>query len=161
MVWFASKGKDSLHRDVRWMMILITLLNIKKYYCIVKFRYHIYFLTLNLFEQVTDLINQTCIGECRNSTKILLVGLDNRIGHFSQVAIIYSLIFCKFGFRNERTRSEFCSRMISSCILNRRKEDCSQVQQFGVTFFAGCVAGAVGTKIPYHADEIASSLCNG
>ncbi|OAY29056.1 mitochondrial phosphate carrier protein 1, mitochondrial [Manihot esculenta] len=45
-------------------------------------------------------------------------------------------------------------------IIQRKKEDCSRVQQLGVTCLAGYVAGAVGTVISNPADNIVSSLYN-
>lgn len=45
-------------------------------------------------------------------------------------------------------------------IIQRRKEDCSRVQQLGVTCLAGYAAGAVGTVISNPADNIVSSLYN-
>ncbi|XP_021753249.1 mitochondrial phosphate carrier protein 1, mitochondrial-like [Chenopodium quinoa] len=45
-------------------------------------------------------------------------------------------------------------------ILQRRKEDCSRIQQLGVTCLAGYAAGAVGTLVSNPADVIVSSLYN-
>jgi len=45
-------------------------------------------------------------------------------------------------------------------IIQRRKEDCSRLQQLGVTCLAGYAAGAVGTLVSNPADVIVSSLYN-
>lgn len=50
--------------------------------------------------------------------------------------------------------------MLYRDIIQRRKEDCSRTQQFGVTCLAGYAAGAVGTIISNPADNIVSSLFN-
>lgn len=45
-------------------------------------------------------------------------------------------------------------------LVQKRKEDCSGVQQLGVTCLAGYTAGAVGTLISNPADNIVASLYN-
>lgn len=45
-------------------------------------------------------------------------------------------------------------------IIQQRKEDCSRLQQLGVTCLAGYAAGAVGTLVSNPADVIVSSLYN-
>ncbi|KAJ9153267.1 hypothetical protein P3X46_026723 [Hevea brasiliensis] len=50
--------------------------------------------------------------------------------------------------------------LIYENIVQRRKQDCSRVQQVSVTCLAGYVAGAVGTVISNPADNIVSSLYN-
>ncbi|KAH9654734.1 mitochondrial phosphate carrier protein 1 [Citrus sinensis] len=45
-------------------------------------------------------------------------------------------------------------------LVQKRKEDCSRVQQLGVTCLAGYTAGAVGTLISNPADNIVASLYN-
>ncbi|KAF2314616.1 hypothetical protein GH714_027942 [Hevea brasiliensis] len=50
--------------------------------------------------------------------------------------------------------------LIYQNIVQRRKQDCSRVQQVSVTCLAGYVAGAVGTVISNPADNIVSSLYN-
>lgn len=50
--------------------------------------------------------------------------------------------------------------MLYGNVIQRRKEDCTQAQQLGVTSLAGFVAGAVGTVISNPADNIVSSLYN-
>ncbi|XP_004290075.1 PREDICTED: mitochondrial phosphate carrier protein 1, mitochondrial [Fragaria vesca subsp. vesca] len=45
-------------------------------------------------------------------------------------------------------------------VIHKRKEDCSIVQQLGVTCLAGYAAGAVGTVVSNPADNIVSSLYN-
>lgn len=50
--------------------------------------------------------------------------------------------------------------LIYNRIIQRPKEDCSKVQQLGVTCLAGYTAGAVGTVVSNPADNIVSSLYN-
>lgn len=45
-------------------------------------------------------------------------------------------------------------------VIHKRKEDCSIVQQLGVTCLAGYAAGAIGTVVSNPADNIVSSLYN-
>ncbi|KAD7478889.1 hypothetical protein E3N88_02025 [Mikania micrantha] len=45
-------------------------------------------------------------------------------------------------------------------LVQRRKEECSRIQQLGVTCVAGYTAGAVGTLVSNPADNIVSSLYN-
>ena len=45
-------------------------------------------------------------------------------------------------------------------VIRRRKEDCSTVQQLGVTCLAGCAAGSVASLITNPADNIVASLYN-
>ncbi|CAA7399582.1 unnamed protein product [Spirodela intermedia] len=45
-------------------------------------------------------------------------------------------------------------------VIQRRKEDCSKIQQLGVTCMAGYASGAVGTVVSNPADNIVSSLYN-
>lgn len=45
-------------------------------------------------------------------------------------------------------------------VIHRRKEDCSRVQQLGVTCLAGCAAGSVASLITNPADNIVASLYN-
>ncbi|OMO99005.1 hypothetical protein CCACVL1_03972 [Corchorus capsularis] len=45
-------------------------------------------------------------------------------------------------------------------VVQQRKEDCSRVQQLGVTCLAGYAAGAIGTVVSNPADVIVSSLYN-
>ncbi|KAJ8764033.1 hypothetical protein K2173_004919 [Erythroxylum novogranatense] len=45
-------------------------------------------------------------------------------------------------------------------VVQRRKEDCSRVQQLGVTCLAGYAAGSVGSFISNPADNIVASLYN-
>lgn len=45
-------------------------------------------------------------------------------------------------------------------IIQKRKEDCTRLQQLGVTCLAGYAAGAVGTVVSNPADVIVSSLYN-
>jgi len=45
-------------------------------------------------------------------------------------------------------------------IIQQRKEDCTRLQQLGVTCLAGYAAGAVGTLVSNPADVIVSSLYN-
>ncbi|CAN1156540.1 Mitochondrial phosphate carrier protein 1, mitochondrial, partial [Linum perenne] len=51
--------------------------------------------------------------------------------------------------------------LIYGHVVQRRKEDCSTLEQLGVTCLAGYTAGAVGTVISTPADNIVSSLYNG
>ncbi|CAN0926977.1 Mitochondrial phosphate carrier protein 1, mitochondrial [Linum grandiflorum] len=51
--------------------------------------------------------------------------------------------------------------LIYQHVVQRRKEDCTTLQQLGVTCLAGYTAGAVGTVISTPADNIVSSLYNG
>lgn len=50
--------------------------------------------------------------------------------------------------------------LIYQKIVQKRKEDCSRVQQLGVTCLAGYAAGAVGTLVSNPADNIVASLYN-
>ncbi|KAL5791375.1 hypothetical protein ACOSQ2_006263 [Xanthoceras sorbifolium] len=50
--------------------------------------------------------------------------------------------------------------LIYKKIVQKRKEDCSRVQQLGVTCVAGYAAGAVGTVVSNPADNIVASLYN-
>lgn len=50
--------------------------------------------------------------------------------------------------------------LIYGNIIQKRKEDCSRIQQLGVTCLAGYAAGAVGTIISNPADNIVTSLYN-
>ena len=50
--------------------------------------------------------------------------------------------------------------LIYNNIMQRRKEDCSRVQQLGATCLAGYTAGAIGTVVSTPADNIVSSLYN-
>lgn len=50
--------------------------------------------------------------------------------------------------------------LIYDNIIQRRKEDCSKVQQLGVTCLAGYASGAIGTLVSNPADNIVSSLYN-
>ncbi|KAL8143704.1 hypothetical protein V2J09_016736 [Rumex salicifolius] len=45
-------------------------------------------------------------------------------------------------------------------IIQRRKDECSRIQQLGVTCLAGYTSGAVGTIVSNPADNIVSSLYN-
>lgn len=45
-------------------------------------------------------------------------------------------------------------------IIQKRKDECSRIQQLGVTALAGYAAGAVGTIVSTPADNIVSSLYN-
>lgn len=45
-------------------------------------------------------------------------------------------------------------------IIQQSKEDCTRLQQLGVTCLAGYAAGAVGTLVSNPADVIMSSLFN-
>jgi hypothetical protein len=45
-------------------------------------------------------------------------------------------------------------------VTHKRKQDCSQAQQLGVTCLAGYISGAVGTIVSNPADNIVSSLYN-
>ena len=45
-------------------------------------------------------------------------------------------------------------------VIQKRKEDCSWIQQLGVTCMAGYVSGAAGTVVSNPADNILSSLYN-
>ncbi|XP_065869762.1 mitochondrial phosphate carrier protein 1, mitochondrial-like [Euphorbia lathyris] len=55
---------------------------------------------------------------------------------------------------------EHSSDTIYRNVLQRSKQDCSRVQQLGVTCMAGYMAGAVGTVISNPADNIVASLYN-
>lgn len=50
--------------------------------------------------------------------------------------------------------------LIYQNIIQKRKEDCSRVEQLCVTCLASYAAGAVGTSISNLADSIVSSLYN-
>lgn len=50
--------------------------------------------------------------------------------------------------------------LIYQKIVQKKKEDCSRVQQLGVTCLAGYAAGAVGTLVSNPADNIVASLYN-
>ena len=50
--------------------------------------------------------------------------------------------------------------LIYNKAVQRRKEDCSRIQQLGVTCLAGYAAGAIGTVISTPADNIVSFLYN-
>ena len=45
-------------------------------------------------------------------------------------------------------------------IIQKKKEDCSTIQQLGATCLAGYISGAVGTVVSNPADNIVSSLYN-
>ena len=45
-------------------------------------------------------------------------------------------------------------------VVQRRRDDCSTVQQLGVTCLAGYAAGSIGSFISNPADNIVSSLYN-
>lgn len=45
-------------------------------------------------------------------------------------------------------------------VIQRRREDCSRIQQLGVTCIAGYASGAAGTVVSNPADNIVSSLYN-
>jgi len=45
-------------------------------------------------------------------------------------------------------------------VIQKRKEDCSTIQQLGATCLAGYISGAVGTVVSNPADNIVSSLYN-
>ncbi|CAI0471325.1 unnamed protein product [Linum tenue] len=55
---------------------------------------------------------------------------------------------------------EHSVELIYHHLIQRTKEDCSRMQQLGVTCLAGYTAGAVGTVISTPADNIVSSLYN-
>ncbi|TXG65048.1 hypothetical protein EZV62_012042 [Acer yangbiense] len=50
--------------------------------------------------------------------------------------------------------------LIYKKIVQKRKEDCSRVQQLGVTCVAGYAAGAIGTVVSNPADNIVATLYN-
>ena len=50
--------------------------------------------------------------------------------------------------------------LIYKRIVQKRKEDCSRVQQLGVTCVAGYAAGAIGTVVSNPADNIVATLYN-
>lgn len=50
--------------------------------------------------------------------------------------------------------------LIYKKIVQKRKENCSRVQQIGVTCVAGYAAGAVGTIVSNPADNIVAALYN-
>lgn len=58
------------------------------------------------------------------------------------------------------TTFEHSVDLIYRNIIQSRKEDCSRAQQLGVTCFAGCAAGAVGTVVSNPADNVVTSLYN-
>jgi solute carrier family 25 phosphate transporter 3 len=45
-------------------------------------------------------------------------------------------------------------------VIQKKKADCSTVQQLGATCLAGYISGAVGTVVSNPADNIVSSLYN-
>ena len=45
-------------------------------------------------------------------------------------------------------------------VIQKRKEDCSTIQQLGATCLAGYISSAVGTVVSNPADNIVSSLYN-
>ncbi|XP_010690559.2 mitochondrial phosphate carrier protein 1, mitochondrial [Beta vulgaris subsp. vulgaris] len=55
---------------------------------------------------------------------------------------------------------EHSVELIYRDIIQQRKEDCTRLQQLGVTCLAGYTAGAVGTLVSNPADVIVSSLYN-
>ncbi|XP_074275565.1 mitochondrial phosphate carrier protein 1, mitochondrial-like [Silene latifolia] len=58
------------------------------------------------------------------------------------------------------TTFEYSADLIYRNIIQREKENCTRLQQLGVTCLAGYSAGAVGTVISNPADVIVSSLYN-
>lgn len=55
---------------------------------------------------------------------------------------------------------EYSVDLIYRDIIQRKKEDCTRLQQLGVTCLAGYTAGAIGTLVSNPADNIVSSLYN-
>lgn len=45
-------------------------------------------------------------------------------------------------------------------VIQKKREDCSIIQQLGATCVAGYISGAVGTVVSNPADNIVSSLYN-
>ncbi|KAJ4851608.1 Mitochondrial phosphate carrier protein 1, mitochondrial [Turnera subulata] len=67
-----------------------------------------------------------------------------------------NLPFCMVMFSTFEHSVDFIYRFI----IHRRKENCSKVQQLGVTCLAGYAAGSVGSFVSNPADNIVASLYN-
>ncbi|KAK7257598.1 hypothetical protein RIF29_31674 [Crotalaria pallida] len=76
---------------------------------------------------------------------------NNAVHFLSNKAEISMVMFSTF---------EHSVDFLYSNVVKRKKEDCSKVQQLGVTSLAGYAAGSVGSFVSNPADNVVSALYN-